>query len=185
VPGRAAAVPVLLAEYGALRTETDRRATIQWNVLALQIASAGTIGSLALASPSRTALLLVVPLTSYVFGSRYILHDFHIKLIHRYLRDSLSVRLDGGLAWERWKDDAMAARRTAGPSGVTAWRWTHPTRLAFVGVAVLCLVGAVASGAYTWRTDRPSVLLICGFAVLAAIGAVVTVLLDRSFDRAS
>jgi hypothetical protein len=31
-----AVTQVRLAEYAALRTEADRRATIQWNVLALQ-----------------------------------------------------------------------------------------------------------------------------------------------------
>ena len=39
---------VMLAEYSALRSEVDRRATIQWNVLALQITSAGVIASLAI-----------------------------------------------------------------------------------------------------------------------------------------
>ncbi len=29
------ATQIMLAEYAALRTEADRRATIQWNVLAL------------------------------------------------------------------------------------------------------------------------------------------------------
>jgi hypothetical protein len=32
---------IMLAEYAALRTEVDRRATVQWNVLALQLTSAG------------------------------------------------------------------------------------------------------------------------------------------------
>ena len=32
---------IMLAEYAALRTEVDRRAAIQWNVLALQLTSAG------------------------------------------------------------------------------------------------------------------------------------------------
>lgn len=34
---------VALAEYTALRSEIERRCTIQWNVVALQISSAGTI----------------------------------------------------------------------------------------------------------------------------------------------
>jgi hypothetical protein len=32
---------IMLAEYSALRTEIDRRANVQWNVYALQLASAG------------------------------------------------------------------------------------------------------------------------------------------------
>jgi hypothetical protein len=42
-PGAEAQVAsrIMLAEYAALRTEVDRRATVQWNVLALQLTSAG------------------------------------------------------------------------------------------------------------------------------------------------
>ena len=51
----------MLAEYAALRTEVDRRAAIQWNVLALQLTSAGVIASLAISRTSEIALLLVIP----------------------------------------------------------------------------------------------------------------------------
>ena len=91
----AAASQIMLAEYAALRAEVDRRATVQWSVLALQLTSAGVIASLAIATASQIVLLLVVPLSSYMLGSRYILHDFHLKLISRYIRDSLSGRLGG------------------------------------------------------------------------------------------
>jgi hypothetical protein len=84
---------IMLAEYTALRAEIDRRAQVQWNVFALQVTSAGAVASLAIASASRFALLLIIPLSSYMFGSRYVLHDFHIKLIQRYIRESLSPRL--------------------------------------------------------------------------------------------
>ena len=36
---------IMLAEYAALRTEVDRRATVQWNVLALQVTSRDTAKS--------------------------------------------------------------------------------------------------------------------------------------------
>ena len=94
---------IMLAEYTVLRTEVDRRATVQWNVLALQLTSTGVIASLAISHVSDIALLLVIPLSSYMLGSRYVLHDFHLKLISRYIRDSLSGRLNGHLAWESWK----------------------------------------------------------------------------------
>jgi len=51
----------MLAEYAALRTEVDRRAAIQWNVLTLQLTSAGVIASLAISRTSEIALLLVIP----------------------------------------------------------------------------------------------------------------------------
>ena len=100
----------MLAEYAALRTEVDRRAAIQWNVLALQLASAGVIASLAISRTSEIALLLVIPLSSYLLGSRYILHDFHLRLISRYIRDSLSGQLQGHLAWESWKISQITIR---------------------------------------------------------------------------
>jgi hypothetical protein len=38
-------------------------------------------------------------------GSRYILQDFHLKLISRYVRYSLSGRLQVQLAWEGWMEN--------------------------------------------------------------------------------
>ena len=87
----------VLVEYQALRAEMEQRATIQWNVFALQITSAGVIASLAIASASHNALVLLIPLSSYMLGTRYIFLDFHIKLASRCIRDALSKRLDD--AW--------------------------------------------------------------------------------------
>ena len=109
--------------------ENERRATIQWNVFALQITSAGAIASLAIASISRSALLLVVPLSSYMLGGRYILHDHHIKVIQSYIRNSLSASLSDRLGWERWQEDATASSSSS-LFTATGWNWTHPTRLA-------------------------------------------------------
>jgi hypothetical protein len=179
-----AGVQIALAEFAALRTEIERRATIQWNVFALQITSAGAIASLAIASISRAALLLVVPLSSYMLGGRYILHDHHIKVIHGYIRNSLSTSLSGRLGWERWQEDA-----TGGSSRslftATGWNWTHPTRLAFEGVGTLALLSTAFAAAYDWRTDAPPWFEVVGFAVLFALGAVATLLLHRSFTRAA
>jgi hypothetical protein len=123
---------ILLAEYAALRSETERRSTIQWNVFALQIASAGAIISLAIASATNSALLLVVPLTSYMLGNRYLLHDFHVKLIHRYVRDSLSNRLSGNLRWEAWRERELDRKRLRGagsrrPAGTPSTRPGSPS----------------------------------------------------------
>ena len=177
---------VMLAEYAALRTEVDRRATVQWNVLALQVTSAGVIASLALSHASDIALLLVIPLSSYMLGSRYILHDFHLKLISRYLRDSLSGRLGGHLAWESWKVSQITA--DTGPRGwlpPAAWNLLHPTRLAFEGVAWLALLTAALAAAYSWRDNAPAWGLILGFALLWILGVLGTYFLHRSFNRSA
>ena len=177
---------IMLAEYAALRTEVDRRATVQWNVLALQLTSAGVIASLAISRASDIALLLVIPLSSYMLGSRYILHDFHLKLISRYIRDSLSGRLGGHLAWENWKISQITP--DTGPRGwlsPAAWNLLHPTRLAFEGVAWLALLTAALAAAYGWRDNAPAWGLILGFALLWLLGALGAYFLHRSFNRSA
>jgi hypothetical protein len=177
---------VMLAEYAALRAEVDRRATVQWNVLALQLTSTGVIASLAISHASDIALLLVIPLSSYMLGSRYILHDFHLKLISRYIRDSLSERLRGHLAWESWKVSQITP--DTGPRGwltPTAWNLLHPTRLAFEGIAWLALLTAALAAAYSWRDNTPAWGLILGFALLWTLGTLGTYFLHRSFNRSA
>jgi hypothetical protein len=175
----------LLAEYSALRAEVERRANVQWNVFALQITSAGAISGLAISNAVDLALLLVVPLSSFMLGSRYILHDFHIKLIHKYIRDSLSPRLSGGLEWERWKQKALSDgdKKKRRWFEVTDWNVFHPTRLAFEGVAALALVGAASYGGYAWQTIPSRGALRLGFVLLWTLGASATYFLHRSFEQ--
>jgi hypothetical protein len=154
-------IHTVLAEYSALRAEVERRANVQWNVFALQVASAGAIGSVALSTTSNIALLLLIPLASFMLGNRYILHDYHIKLIHRYISDSLSPRLHGNFKWEQWKSREMAP--DAGKRcwfAATGWNLLHATRLAFGGVAALALASAALAAAYAWRTKAPEWYLV-------------------------
>ena len=176
----------MLAEYAALRAEVDRRASTQWNVLALQLTATGVIASLAISRVSAVALLLVIPLSSYMLGSRYILHDFHMKLISRYIRDSLSGRLGGNLAWEGWKisqiEPAVRRGRWLTPTG---WNMLHPTRLAFEGVAWLALLAAAVAAPYVWWTKAPGWGLILGFSLLWTLGVLATYFLHGSFNRSA
>jgi hypothetical protein len=176
----------MLAEYAALRAEVDRRASTQWNVLALQLTATGVIASLAISRVSAVALLLVIPLSSYMLGSRYILHDYHLKLISRYIRDSLSGRLGGNLAWEGWKishiEPAVQRGRWLTP---VAWNLLHPTRLAFEGVAWLALLAAAVAAPYVWWHKAPGWGLILGFSLLWILGVVATFVLHESFNRSA
>ncbi len=175
---------ILLAEYSALRAETERRATVQWSVFALQLASAGAISSVAISS-SDFALLLLVPFAAYLLGCRYILHDFHIKLIRRYVRESLAERLGGQVRWESWRTSALAAPATRGWFSVTGWNFAHPTRLAFEGVGFLSLAAALLSAGYRWwRTSVPWPLT-AGFLLGWLLGFGVVLLLGQAFRRAS
>jgi hypothetical protein len=176
---------VLLAEYAALRAEIERRSTIQWNIFALQVAAAGAITSLAISSVANVALLLMVPLVSYMLGNRYILHDYHVKLIRRYLRDSLSNRLDGQLQWDGWR--AAELREAVGRNRwftATGWNLLHSTRLAFEGISALALVGVLASGISLWISRSPSWFVIAGFAAGWVVAVLATLFLHRTFERA-
>jgi hypothetical protein len=176
---------VALAEYSALRAEVERRTSIQWNVFALQMGSAGAIASLAIASRSSIGLLLLVPFSSYMLGSRYILHDFHIKLIHQYIQSDLSPRLQHELRWECWKTRAVAAD-TGADRWLTAagWNFTHPTRLAFVGIAALSEVAAACAGIYLLKTGNPPWPAVAAYSVGVLLGVATTVVLHRSFRKA-
>ncbi|WP_328846887.1 hypothetical protein [Streptomyces sp. NBC_00258] len=176
---------IALAEYSALRAEVERRANVQWNVFALQVTSAGAISGLAISRASNLVLLLLIPMSSYMLGSRYILHDFHIKLIHRYIRESLSARLLDGLKWDRWKKESFSDVRDRRRFRVTGWTVFQPTRLAFEGVALLALAAATLSAAYKWWTIHPEWILIFGFVAMWIIGVLAIFLLHQSFERAS
>lgn len=184
-PDPAIGTQVMLAEYAALRAEVERRANAQWNIFALQLAAAGSIAGVAVASTANLTLLLLIPLSSYLLGSRYILHDFHIKLIRRYLRESLSGRLAGHLQWETWRNVALAAPTSRGWFSVTGWNFVHSTRLAFEGVGLLAVLAAGVAGVYQWVLRSPAWPLVAGYALGWSLGAVVTVVLRRAFRRAS
>jgi len=62
---------------------------------------------------------------------------------------------------------------------------SHPTRLAFEGVAWLALLTAALAGAYSWRDKAPAWGLILGFALLWILGALGTYFLHRSFNRSA
>jgi hypothetical protein len=125
-------------------------------------------------------------LLSYMLGSRYILHDYYIKLIDRYIRCSLSARLHNQLKWQEWKTTQMSTD-VASDQWLTATGWNplHPTRLAFVGIALLALVGSGLAAAYAWRSMSPQWYLVLGFALLWILGATTTYLLHKSFEQSS
>jgi hypothetical protein len=181
----AVGVQVTLAEYAALRAEVDRRANVQWNILALQITSTGVIASLAISRAVDIALLLVIPLLSYMLGSRYIIHEYHINLISTYIRDELWTKLHESLSWEIWKKKKMESDPRAKRMLTTkGWRLLHPTRLAFEGVALLALVAGGVAIAYAWWTTVPKWDLALGLAFLWTIAGLATYILHRSFSRA-
>jgi hypothetical protein len=176
-------VQVLLAEYAALRAEIERRSTMQWSVFALQFAATGAITSIALSTVGNLALLLVLPVSSYLLGNRYILHDFHIKLIRHYLLEGFGLR--DRLGWDRWRLERLLASAAEGRFWMSRrWNFVHPTRMAFEGVAVLALLAMVVVAAVVWVSHSPNwgALGLAGAGWLVALA--LTVDLHRSFEQA-
>jgi hypothetical protein len=172
---------VLLAEYSALRVEIERRTNIQWSVTALQFTTTATVAGLAISRASNFALLLLIPLLSYMFGTRYILQDFHIKLITQYLRESLSGRLNNDLQWDEWYDVKYRGRDKRRWFSVTGWRPTQSTRLAFEGIATLALAASAATyrvitGNYPWYA-------VVGFSICWLLDFGATALLHHHFEN--
>jgi hypothetical protein len=112
-----------------------------------------------------------------MLGSRYVLHDFHIKLIRRYLRDVLG--------WERWRRAELSGVVAKRRFGVLGWNVLHPTRMAFEGVPILALLAVLAAVAYVWTSHAPGWAAVAGGVAGWALGAAVTVGLHRTFERAS
>jgi hypothetical protein len=174
---------VRLAEYNALRVEIERRANIQWSVTALQFTTAATVAGLAISRASDFALLLLIPLLSYMFGTRYILHDFHIRLITQYLRESLSERLNNELQWDEWYDAKYVRRDNRRWFSVTGWLPTQSTRLAFEGIATLALAASAIAATYRVITGNYPWYAVVGFSICWLLDFGATALLHHHFEN--
>ncbi|MFF0492200.1 hypothetical protein ACFYTQ_24485 [Nocardia sp. NPDC004068] len=121
-----------LAEFAALRNEVVHALAVQQTIFALQLTSAGAVYTFALASPSRTRLLLILPFTSYALCARYSSAHFGTLAIGRYIRDVLSPRVPGGLLWEAWQE------RQPRPIGFVGW--VSPQFVTFLGPGMIALI---------------------------------------------
>jgi hypothetical protein len=120
-----------LAEFSALKQEIASRSAVQHNLFALQLTSAGTLFGFALSASSRTLLLLIVPVSSYLLCTRSIVQITSIAVIGEYIRDELEPKIEG-LGWE------VYWRRLPYPFPFK--RWTHPNLLLFAGASALALI---------------------------------------------
>ncbi|GGL17768.1 hypothetical protein [Mangrovihabitans endophyticus] len=113
VPG--AELSILLAEYGALKDEQqkriDRRDHLVYGTLTAVAATLAAAGKL-------PAALLLLPVVTVVLGWTHLVTDLKVATAGRYLRDDLSVRLSAlagapVLGWEtaHRADDRRRQRR--------------------------------------------------------------------------
>ena len=94
-----------LAEFKALRQEIERRSKIQYNLFALQLTTAGVIFSFALSGghSNRSALLLIIPVSSWMLCAEYVDQIYGQRIAGKYIREQLNMRcVPGALGWEEW-----------------------------------------------------------------------------------
>jgi hypothetical protein len=118
---------------------------------------AGTIFALALAGKSRAPILLVVPYVSFLVCARYVQHTQDLMRVGTYIREQLSPRLAGKLAWEEWI--------IQNPPRRTLPLWAGPLLLSFVGSAVLALAASLGfvfnvNGGWPVRVGLPLIWLV-------------------------
>ena len=127
-----------LAEFTALREEIDSQSKAQLQLFVFQLTFTGAIVSFSTSTVSRVALMLIVPITTYLLCARIASLDENISNIGRYIRDELGPKVPGGLGWEHWWRERVPRFHT--PAG-----WLVPMLLAFPGAGLFALIWAFAS----------------------------------------
>ncbi|KAB1913583.1 hypothetical protein [Micromonospora sp. AMSO31t] len=120
-----------LAEYQSLRAEIDSRAKFQQQIVGLQLTLTSAIIAFGLSRPDFQAVLLIVPLSSYLLCGRYVGQRTAMRWTTRYIDEELAPRVPGGLGWGAW---SRANRRPA-----RLLDWFLPLLICFPGVSLLAL----------------------------------------------
>jgi len=124
-----------LAEFNALRAEIVARQNSQQGLLSIQLTATGALFSLALSGAGRAAVLLVLPLVSYMLAGRHVSHSYACLSIATYIRTRLSGRVTGGLGWEEWLRTHRSSPRS--------YRAVNPLFITFPGISSLALLSSV------------------------------------------
>jgi hypothetical protein len=124
-----------LAEFNALRAEIIARQNSQQGLLSIQLTATGAIFSLALSGAGHSAVLLVLPLITFMLSGRHVSHSYACLSIATYIRVELSDRVRDGLGWERWLQEHRSRSRK--------YRPLNPLFITFPGISVLALLGAL------------------------------------------
>ncbi|WP_155830418.1 hypothetical protein [Glycomyces tenuis] len=131
-----------LAEFTALRQEILERVKAQQQLLTLQLTVTATIFGFAISQEDMTAVMLIVPFSSYLLCGRLVAQHFGTVRVAEYIDTRLSDRIPGGLHWESW------LRR--GPYKPHLLGSLLPLLLTFAGASALALsstLGYVFGGA--------------------------------------
>jgi hypothetical protein len=96
----------------------------------------------ALSRPGLTAVMLIVPFTSYLLCGRLVAQHFGTVRVAEYIMEHLSERVPGGLTWEAWLRSKPTKPHVLGS--------LLPHLFTFTGAGVLALVATAGHvfGAY-------------------------------------
>ncbi|MEU8001815.1 hypothetical protein AB0B66_11680 [Catellatospora sp. NPDC049111] len=124
-----------IAEFTALREEIIARHNNQQSLLSIQLTAAGALFSLALSGADKAAVLLVLPLVTYMLAGRHVAHSYACHSIAAYISTELSGRVQGGLGWETWLQPRRLSPRR--------YPVLNPLSISFPGISVLALLGSL------------------------------------------
>jgi hypothetical protein len=150
-----------LAEFSELRDEIQERFKAQQQILSLQLTISGAVFGFAVSRPGMTALLLIVPFSSYLLCGRLVAQHFGTLRVARYIMDEISGRVPGGLRWEEWLRQHEKQQR---PHFLGS---TLPLLLSFVGASALALGWTVG---YVFMRDGVAVFSRAGLVALWLVG---------------
>lgn len=166
-----------LTEFSALRDEIQERVKSQQHMLSLQLTLAAAVFGFAISRAGMTALLLIVPFSSYLLCGRLVAHHFGTLRVAKYIKEELSGRVPGGLRWEHWLSEQQRRR----PHFLGS---TLPLLLTFVGASVLALAWTTG---YVFARDGVAGFPRVGLVVLWILGLVAaglsTMLVLQMSDR--
>lgn len=91
-----------LAEYATLRQEVAQRNSARNAIFTLQFTVSGALFSFAISGADRLGFLLIIPFTSYLLYVRFVGQYYGIMNVQKYITDTLSPRVRGGLGWDYW-----------------------------------------------------------------------------------
>jgi len=163
---------VVLAQYNTLRQEIDSRAKRSHHILITQLFVAGAIFTYALGSrqnPGNAAVLLIVPVTSYLLLGRFADQLHAVNRIGRFLREHLSRRVPGGLQWEEWTYE------NARPQIVRFW--IGPMMLAYPGASILAVLGSFAAANSADGLTRAALLAVWVLGIVLTPVQIIMILL--------
>ncbi len=149
-----------LAEFSALRAEIQERVKAQQQMLSLQLTLSGAVFGFAISQRGMTALLLILPFSSYLLCGRLVAQHFGTLRVAKYISEELSPRVPGGLKWEQWLQHQQSQRLHFLGS-------TAPLLLTFVGASILSLGWTIG---YVFLHDSAAALERIALIILWLVG---------------